>query len=95
MAGDASAVELVRQLCERTGDDFEVVEYERRTSLSVSDSIGSLRNVEPGDAVVTFSRNDVYKIKRVIEETTPYRCCVVYGSVRRCCCCCELVLWLP
>lgn len=37
--------------------------------------------VQPGDCVVAFSRNDIFAIKREIETTTNYKCCVIYGKL--------------
>lgn len=37
--------------------------------------------VLPGDAVVAFSRKDIFSIKREIESKTNHRCCVIYGSL--------------
>jgi ATP-dependent RNA helicase SUPV3L1/SUV3 len=37
--------------------------------------------VQAGDCVVAFSRNDIFAIKREIERLTPYKCCVVYGTL--------------
>lgn len=39
------------------------------------------RQVRPGDCVVAFSRNDIFAIKREIETTTNYKCCVIYGKL--------------
>lgn len=42
---------------------------------------GSYANVQPGDCVVAFSRHDIFAIKKEIEDTTAYKCCVIYGSL--------------
>lgn len=42
---------------------------------------GSYANVQPGDCVVAFSRHDIFAIKKEIEDTTDYKCCVIYGSL--------------
>ncbi|CAN0006674.1 unnamed protein product, partial [Hapterophycus canaliculatus] len=34
-----------------------------------------------GDAVVAFSRRDIFSIKKEIESKTPHKCCVIYGSL--------------
>ncbi|CAB1106152.1 unnamed protein product [Ectocarpus sp. CCAP 1310/34] len=34
-----------------------------------------------GDAVVAFSRKDIFSIKKEIESKTPHKCCVIYGSL--------------
>lgn len=39
------------------------------------------RQVQPGDCIVAFSRNDIFAIKREIEKLTKHKCCVVYGSL--------------
>lgn len=44
-------------------------------------SKGSYSSVQPGDCVVAFSRHDIFAIKREIENSTKYKCCVVYGSL--------------
>jgi hypothetical protein len=31
--------------------------------------------------VVAFSRNDIFAIKREIEQSTPYKCCIIYGAL--------------
>ena len=42
---------------------------------------GSYTNVQPGDCVVAFSRHDIFAIKKEIEDTTNFKCCVIYGSL--------------
>jgi ATP-dependent RNA helicase SUPV3L1/SUV3 len=37
--------------------------------------------VKPGDCIVAFSRNDIFAIKREIEKSTNYKCCVIYGKL--------------
>ncbi len=34
-----------------------------------------------GDCVVAFSRQNIYTIKKEIEQTTGLRCCVIYGNL--------------
>lgn len=83
VCGDPSVLPVVRAICEITGDDFEVRTYERLTKLSVAtESLGgSFASVRPGDCVVAFSRREIYAIRRLIEQSTPHRCCVVYGAL--------------
>lgn len=42
---------------------------------------GSYAKVEPGDCVVCFSRPDIFAVKKEIEKLTPYKCCVIYGTL--------------
>lgn len=41
---------------------------------------GSLRNVQAGDCVVCFSKNDIYHVSKTIEETGK-EVAVIYGSL--------------
>lgn len=65
------------------GDDFELHEYERKTPLVAAEESlkGSYAEVQPGDAVVAFSRKEIFMIKAQIEAKTKYKCCVVYGQL--------------
>jgi ATP-dependent RNA helicase SUPV3L1/SUV3 len=80
---------IVRRLAHACRDDFEFRQYERFSELKVakeslardSHQKDSYRNVQPGDCVVAFSRNDIFAIKREIETTTKYKCTLIYGSL--------------
>jgi len=43
--------------------------------------VDSYRHVQPGDCVVAFSRDDIFQIKREIEDRTKHKCCIIYGSL--------------
>lgn len=69
LCGDPSALPRVRQILEATGDELEVVTHERHSPLTLEPHSleGDLRNVQKGDAVVTFSRRDIFDTKALIE----------------------------
>ncbi|KAJ1310566.1 hypothetical protein OPQ81_007295 [Rhizoctonia solani] len=83
LCGEDTVVDLVKELCKMTGDELVVNRYERLTPLEVAPHSleGKLKNVERGDCVVTFSRNDIFLTKRKIENETGLRCAVVYGRL--------------
>jgi ATP-dependent RNA helicase SUPV3L1/SUV3 len=82
LAGDDSAVEWVERLCQKTGDSFEVVRYKRLSTLETAPPLNlDFSKIRPGDCVITFSRKDIYSIKRIIEAKTKLKCCVVYGKL--------------
>lgn len=89
VCGGLEAKDMVQRLVEACGDEFELKMYERFSPLTVADTslahspdqIGSYSAVRPGDCVVAFSRNDIFAIAREIENTTKYKCCVIYGSL--------------
>lgn len=37
--------------------------------------------MQPGDCVVAFSRDDIFAIRREIENSTNHKCCVIYGTL--------------
>ncbi|CAE6446148.1 unnamed protein product [Rhizoctonia solani] len=83
LCGEDTVVDLVKELCRMTGDELIVNRYERLTPLEVAPHSleGKLKNVERGDCVVTFSRQEIFMTKRRIEKDTGLRCAVVYGRL--------------
>eukprot|EP00592_Proboscia_alata_P018613 CAMPEP_0194407242 /NCGR_PEP_ID=MMETSP0176-20130528/5265_1 /TAXON_ID=216777 /ORGANISM="Proboscia alata, Strain PI-D3" /LENGTH=981 /DNA_ID=CAMNT_0039206755 /DNA_START=593 /DNA_END=3535 /DNA_ORIENTATION=- len=90
VCGGMEARQLVEQIAKTCGDDFELRSYERfgalaveRRSLSSGKNHvkGAYRNVEAGDCIVAFSRNDIFAIQREVEQSTKLKCCVIYGSL--------------
>ncbi|KAL7519253.1 hypothetical protein ACHAWX_004038 [Stephanocyclus meneghinianus] len=89
VCGGLEAQDIVKKIAKMCGDDFEMKTYHRFGELKVQDkslassstSKGSYTNVQPGDCVVAFSRQDIFAIKREIEKTTPFKCCVIYGTL--------------
>ena len=89
VCGGAEAIDIVKKICHMCGDDFELHRYTRFSELKVLDdsiapsptSKGAYANVQAGDCVVAFSRQDIFAIKREIEQNTAFKCCIVYGSL--------------
>jgi ATP-dependent RNA helicase SUPV3L1/SUV3 len=42
---------------------------------------GDLQQIEKGDCIVTFSRRNIFAMKREIESKRGLRCAVIYGSL--------------
>ncbi|XP_016554979.1 ATP-dependent RNA helicase SUV3, mitochondrial isoform X2 [Capsicum annuum] len=82
LCGDAAAVPLVQEILKVTGDTVKVQYYERLSPLvPLKVPLGSFSNIRTGDCVVTFSRTEIYKMKKKIEAGGRHRCSVVYGSL--------------
>lgn len=83
LCGDPAAIPAVQAIAQLCGDELEINYYSRRSTLEVSDETlgGSLARVQPGDAVIAFTRRNIYAIRRAIEQSTPYKCCLIYGSL--------------
>ncbi|KAK9992675.1 hypothetical protein SO802_027660 [Lithocarpus litseifolius] len=82
LCGDPAAVPLIQEILRVTGDEVEVQFYERLSPLvPMKVPLGSFSNIQTGDCIVTFSRRDIYRLKRKIENGGKHRCSVVYGSL--------------
>lgn len=81
VCGDISASDLISDLSFLTGDDFEIRNYERLTSLNIMNkSLESYDNVEPGDCFVCFNKNDIYNVLNHL-EARGLDVAVIYGSM--------------
>ncbi|CAK9781019.1 hypothetical protein CC85DRAFT_269456 [Cutaneotrichosporon oleaginosum] len=84
LCGDETTADLLKSIIGTfKGDTLTVHRYERLTPLSVADESlnGDWNNIQPGDCVVTFSRNNVFAAKKAIEGTVGKKCAVVYGAL--------------
>ena len=82
VCGEPAALPIIQRLCEQTQDELIVHEYDRLSPLDISgDAILSLDQVRPGDAVIAFSRRELFSLKRTIEKSTGQNCCIVYGAL--------------
>lgn len=81
ICGDPSAIEIVRSLMLSTGDEFEIRRYERLTSLTVEQNpLKDYSQVQPGDAIVAFSKKDLYNVSRELEKRG-VEAALIYGSL--------------
>ncbi|KAI4462122.1 atp-dependent rna and dna helicase [Holotrichia oblita] len=81
LCGEAGAINLIQQLCLTCGEDVEIRKYKRLTDLKIQDTaLGSIENVQPGDCIVCFSKNDIYSLSRAIESTGK-EVAVIYGGL--------------
>ncbi|CAI9762181.1 unnamed protein product [Fraxinus pennsylvanica] len=82
LCGDAAAVPLIQEILKVTDDIVKVQYYERLSPLiPLKIPLGSFANIKTGDCIVTFSRRQIYRIKKQIENGGKHLCSVVYGSL--------------
>ncbi|KAI9597671.1 P-loop containing nucleoside triphosphate hydrolase protein [Syncephalis fuscata] len=83
LCGEATAVNLVKRICETLNEEVEINEYQRLSPLELSKTSlnNSLKNIRKGDCVVTFSRENIFALKQEIESQTGHRCAVIYGAL--------------
>lgn len=83
LCGDETTVDLLTNIITSLGDKLTVHRYNRLTPLTVAEESleGSWNNVEAGDCIVTFSRSNIFAVKKLIESTAGKKCAVVYGAL--------------
>ncbi|MEW5304194.1 MAG: hypothetical protein WDW36_006823 [Sanguina aurantia] len=83
LCGDGSSLELVKTLCRATGEDLQVIHYDRFCPLNIDFEglPGGLGDVKAGDCIVAFSKKAIFNIKAEIEFRTPHKVCVIYGQL--------------
>ncbi|KAI8355858.1 P-loop containing nucleoside triphosphate hydrolase protein [Mortierella sp. GBAus27b] len=83
LCGEPTVVELVKKICGMVNEEVEVHQYDRLSKLELQgESIyGDFKRIQRGDCVVTFSRRNIFSVKRAIEAETGLRCAVAYGSL--------------
>lgn len=79
MTGSPDCIPLVRALAEYVGEPLEVVHLERHTPIEPELRPLSLDAIEPGTAVIAFSRRDVLALKAQLERR--FRVAVIYGNL--------------
>jgi ATP-dependent RNA helicase SUPV3L1/SUV3 len=80
LCGDHSVLDLVKQICELTGDTLEVRKYERKTTLEVMDNPIGLGHLQRSDALIVFSRRNALKYKSDLENLG-YKVSIIYGML--------------
>ncbi|PVU88771.1 hypothetical protein BB561_005708 [Smittium simulii] len=83
LCGEETTVPLVKKLLEFTGDEIQVIKYERLNKLIVSDKSVSkdYTDIKKGDCIICFSRKEIFNVAAKIEKKTKFKCAVIYGSL--------------
>ncbi|KAJ3248978.1 hypothetical protein HDU78_008364 [Chytriomyces hyalinus] len=83
LCGEVTAVPLIKRICEVTGDTVTVNYYERATELVVEPRgfHNSFSNILPGDCVITFSRKNMFALRKRIESLGNVKAAISYGNL--------------
>jgi ATP-dependent RNA helicase SUPV3L1/SUV3 len=79
MTGSPDAIPLVRALAEYLDEPLTIHRLERHTPLEADPRPMTLGDVEPGTAVIAFSRRDVLALKAQLERR--FTVAVIYGNL--------------
>lgn len=83
MCGEESVVELITTIAKELGEELEIKRYTRLSPLVIAQASleGDLSKIKRGDCLVTFSRNNIFLFKKMIEEKTGLKVAVAYGGL--------------
>jgi ATP-dependent RNA helicase SUPV3L1/SUV3 len=79
MTGSVNALDAVKKIAAYLGEELEVVKFKRKNELKVLEKATTLREIEPGTALIAFSRNDVLKYKQKLQKF--HKVSVIYGNL--------------
>ena len=80
LCGDATSLDIINDLVFLTGDFLEVKNYRRLTELNIMEKsiYSSFENVQPGDCIVCFNKNDIYSVTTSLEKLG-HSVAIIYG----------------
>ncbi len=79
LTGSENALNAVKEICDYLDEELEVVYFDRKNPLTLMDNPTSLKKVQPGSAIVAFSRKEVLSLKQQLSDR--YSVSVVYGNL--------------
>lgn len=74
------ALPLIEKILARLGVEYETSKHERLVPLKFSGTFRDITAVEPGDAVITFSRKNVLQLSAVLDKKQ-IKSSVIYGAL--------------
>lgn len=74
------ALSLIEWMVKGIGAEYEIVRHERLCPLEYAGKLHGLRGIEPGDALITFSRKSVLGLSAELEKRG-YKTSVIYGAL--------------
>ena len=80
VCGDPSVLNLIKEILTLTGDELEVVEYNRMTELKIEKRQIRLTELKKNDALIVFSRKNALKYKADL-EALGFKVSIVYGRL--------------
>jgi len=79
LTGSHDARVAVEEICAYLGEPLKVIEFQRKSSLTVCSTPIPIKQIAPQSAVVAFSRREVLSLKQQLSQH--YRVSVIYGNL--------------
>jgi len=79
MTGSPNSKDAIIALAKYLGEELEIVEFQRKNSLTLLETPTNIKDVEAGTAVIAFSRKEVLRLKQKFSQF--FSVSVVYGNL--------------
>ncbi len=79
MTGSVHALDAVKKLATYLDEPLQVVKFQRKNPLTLLEKPISYKHLQPHTALITFSRNDVLRLKSKLSKK--HRVSVIYGNL--------------
>jgi len=79
MTGSVNALDAVKKIAEYLGEELEIVRFKRKNPLEVLDKPINLKDIQPGTALIAFSRKNVLMFKERLQKY--HKVSVIYGNL--------------
>ena len=78
MTGSVNALEAVKKIATYLDEELEIIKFKRKNPLHLIQKPISLNQIPKKTALITFSRNDVLKLKSKLKK---YKASLLYGNL--------------
>jgi len=78
LTGSVNALNAVKKIASFLDEELEIVKFQRKNPLHIIEKPISLKNIPKKSALITFSRNDVLKLKSKLKK---YKTSIIYGNL--------------
>ncbi len=79
MTGSVNALDAVKKIAAYLDEELTVVKFKRKNPLELLPKPVAMKHIEPGTALITFSRNDVLSLRARLSKK--HRISVLYGNL--------------
>lgn len=80
LVGSIDAEDIIKTIATKCNDELEIKKFQRLSNLDIQQDSISFRELRKGDAVVCFSKKDIYTLKNKI-ESYGFSTAVIYGML--------------
>ena len=81
LTGSEDAIPIVKKIAEYLQEPLQIKKFKRFNKLEVMAELATFSSLQPGTALICFSRRDVLGLKKEIQENSDFEVAVIYGAL--------------